>query len=92
MTATVQEAVYAYCKPCDVRSEVGITRAEANAWAHAHNLEEHAEEDEKPTCRHCGHTIWQKKPLSEWKHTDGRAKGKTSCDTMGPPFSWAEPA
>jgi hypothetical protein len=42
--AGVSEAIYAYCADCGDGSEVGITRAEAEAWADKHNEENHHEE------------------------------------------------
>ncbi|AYD81556.1 hypothetical protein HYP71_gp062 [Arthrobacter phage KBurrousTX] len=44
MTANVQEALYAWCADCSMGSEVGILRAEAEAWADEHDALNHVEE------------------------------------------------
>jgi len=43
--AGVTEAIYAWCSDCADGSEVGISRAEAEAWADAHNKENHSDEE-----------------------------------------------
>ncbi|AOZ64616.1 hypothetical protein SEA_ROSIEPOSIE_61 [Arthrobacter phage RosiePosie] len=46
LTADVQEALYAWCPSCSMGSDVGIMRAEAEAWAAGHNEENHGEDAE----------------------------------------------